>query len=448
MVEKLLISVLIGLLPIISIGCGDVSTKKLLSKPNVILISVDALRADHLSCYGYQRDTTPNIDRLASEGVLFSQAISQGIGTLESHMSMLTSLYPHTHGLNHARQTLDDSKVTLAEILKDNGYFTVAFTGGSYMDARYGFSQGFDIYDDSGGGIEKQIPRIFNALEKNRNKRFFIFIHTYDVHAPYNPPEPYDKLYTLPQSNFNPSVENLRAVIDKKATLTDDDLRRIIALYDGGIRYVDEHIGRLLKKLDELGLSDKTLIIITADHGEEFMEHGSLMHEWQLYDELIHVPFIMRFKEKIGKGQIIRNQVQSIDIMPTVLDILGISLNKEAEGTNLVPLINGVESINRAAYTECLGWPGFGINLYSIRTERFKFIYTISKAKGPSVELYNLKNDPGETMNLAFKKPQLAEKLKKHLFDHIGSAEELFREGNGQIDEELRKRLKSLGYLQ
>lgn len=251
---------------------------------NVILISIDTLRSDRLSCYGYKYKTSPHIDKLAEEGVLFENIYAQSPWTLPSHMSILTSLYPSVHGVQTTDDSLSGDFITLAEVLKNNGYYTAAFVDASFVSAKYGFNQGFDIYDDSGGRIKvinkKAISFIekFCATRKSPQSKFFLFFHVFDVHGPYKPPESYRNLFYNgkdPYDKDNHSMNLVKQMPQLKYQEFGEitDINYVRALYDSGIRYVDDQLEELFKRLKDLGIYDETLIVFTSDHGESLFEH-------------------------------------------------------------------------------------------------------------------------------------------------------------------------------
>jgi len=425
---------------------------------NIILISIDTLRADHLPCYGYYRNTAPNISKFAKEGILFEQVVDTGGGTLPVHISMFTSLYPSVHKiLADNKRTLEEERITLTEQLKQKGYKAAAFTDGGFLNAKFGFSQGFDIYDDEGGNFVKIMPKVYNWLTKNKNKKFFLFIHTYDVHSgfeqlPYDSPEGYNHLYTkdysgdftgclngICASNFLVWInENLKSKGKKPGDIfsnLENDLRYIRALYDGGINYVDKEIGLLFKKFKKLGIYNKSLIIITSDHGEEFLEHGLMLH-WQNYEETARVPLIIKFPSSIIKSKRIFKLVSTIDLMPTILDIVDIPLNDQAQGLSLMPLILKNE-LKR----------NFVIIQNTIRTEEWKYF-----SRG---ELYKIKEDKFEKRNVINKYPKIQKRLKRLLRAVIKRDKLLFErfqkgiKANRQIKMTKKEidKLKALGYL-
>ena len=424
--------------------------------PNIILISIDALRADHLSCYGYHRNTSPNIDQLARQGALFKNCFSQATWTLPSHASIFLSQYVWRHRVDEIRRKkLSESCTTLAEILKNENYATTAFTGGAAVSSWYGFNQGFGIYEDRIPGswgrheISFYIDKLLGWLESVRKRKFFLFIHTYDAHSAYNPPSPYFDLYTNGYSEGK-SLKTSKGVIAgwkmDVSKLTPEEIDYIMAVYDGAINYVDNQLGKIFEKLDQLGIDDNTIVLITADHGEAFGEHGRLGHELEPYIELVHVPLIIK-GPGIPGNRTYENFVQDIDIVPTILDTLNISQRKEMQGRSLLALMKNCE-IEENCRTFSLGQeidkPGRSFCI-SLRTKKWTYIMN---QIGPD-ELYDRINDPREQKSIIEKRPIIAQELKKELEGFIA----LTSEGKPQatekvpIDEELKERLKSLGYL-
>ena len=455
-IKKFLILILL-ILSILSTLCVSTSTR---SKPsflaaeetyicpdcNIILISIDTLRADHLGSYGYPKNTSPEIDRFASESILFENAIAQASWTPSSHMSIMTSLYPSVHKVKEFKGSpkvgrLDDSVVTLAQVLKANDYRTVSFNGGRYVNKEFGFDRGFDLYSSSGyENIEITNNATFNWLSENRDQKFFLFFHTYEVHTPYLPPVPYGEKF-LP--GYNKSM-------DRKYTLglegvKTDEIWKVIALYDGEINYVDHEMGRLFDALDDLDLSNNTIVILTSDHGEEFLDHGRIGHSETSYQELIHVPLIIRYPGI--KDKRIKNLAQSIDIMPTVLDSLNITVTGtlNSQGVSLLPLVKEGKNVNPYAYSE--GGVNGEIKAIIDENVKWKYIYNV---EDKNEELYDLENDPFEQTNLTDERPEITEKLKEKLLWRMGENERLgesYSSSAAELENETREALRNLGYV-
>jgi arylsulfatase A-like enzyme len=289
---------------------------------------------------------------------------------------------------------------------------------------------------------------LLSWLESVKSRKFFLFIHTFDVHAPYNPPSPYFDLYTKGccEGEHLRTSKGIEPFKLKASKLTPEEIDYIMAVYDGAINYVDYQLGKIFEKLEQLGIDDNTIIILTADHGEAFREHGRFGHEHKPYIEVVHVPLIMK-GPGIPRNRTYENWVQHIDIVPTILEILNISKRKEMQGRSLLTLMKNLET---EEYPKVYSWgherskPQRPFSM-SLRTKEWTYIMN---QDGPN-ELYNRINDPKEQNNIIKKKPLIAKKLKKELEDFIA----LTSEGKPQvaekvdIDEELKEQLKSLGYL-
>ncbi len=434
-----------------------------LRRPNVILITLDALRPDHLGCYGYKRNTSPNIDKIAQEGVIFTQAISQAPHTAPSVTSLITSTYPNIHNLKDWGYQFNPSLHlhTLPEVLRHYGYKTCLISNQLPLSLIKDLKRGFITYNtiqtETYGPPEKQVKIneitdwAINWLQDNKHNKFFLWLYYLDPHAPYTPPEPYDKAFmndryyninkSVPISDDNyfqtPIGEIPRFMVINNITEVD----YYISQYDGEIGYVDSQIGRLYKVLKSLHLDKNTIIIITSDHGEAMGEHNLYFrHCTFLYDELIKVPLIIKFSKLMSFGKKIDTQVRSIDIMPTILDILGISINRyrSIQGTSFLPLIfNQKYNFPVFAFSEFL-------NRKSIRTKGWKLIYDEENGQ---FELYNLKKDPQELNNVVAIEKDKFEFLKHKLNGYIQQASPQSQTSKLIFDEEAKESLKSLGYI-
>ncbi len=425
----------------------EVRPARLEGKKNVILISIDTLRADHLGYMGYGRATSPNLDRLAERGVVFRQCISQAPWTTPAHYSILTATYPFRHGGNQPIQNTtrwwNDRLPTMAGLLSEHGYATAAFTGGGAVAAAFGFFKGFDIYSADARGqtdVEKIVARATGWVRDNRRRSFFLFLHTYEPHAPYL------------EEHF----------VEAEGVDESDDLEVAIARYDGDIRKTDLQLGKLFDALAEQGLLDSTILVVTSDHGEELPEHRFPDDSWKefphghtLYDELLRVPLLVY---GIGDTGRVDPQVRSIDILPTLLDYLDLPPVEGFDGQSLRPLIEGHETRDRPAFSEATT---FGTERESLRAGGFKYIRRLSYGQlavrpglplTPPAELYDLEADPGERTNLAAGRPEKLEELRLQLDSLIPrEAVEAATEGTWQLDlesdPELRERLRALGYV-
>jgi arylsulfatase A-like enzyme len=312
-----------------------------------ILISIDTLRADHLGCYGYARPTSPFLDSLARRATLFEEAYSQFPSTLVSHMSMLTGLYPREHGVFPPNSVLSPEVETMPEAFQRSGFRTAGFTEGGYVSGRYGFRRGFDEFDsrDRGAAGERLVEKTFRRgttflKSLKAQDRFFLFLHTYAVHAPYDAPQEYQDLFwkgpppagAIPPTG--PALTRWNIMSDRPAQPVIDHLR---ALYDAGIRQTDDVLKGFFADLQRLGLAGDVTVVITADHGEEFQEHGRFNHT-QLYRETLHVPLLVIHPEMsvpVRQGGI----AQLIDLVPTFYELAGVKPKRRPSGSSLASRI-------------------------------------------------------------------------------------------------------------
>jgi len=398
----------------------------------VVLISIDTCRADHIGCYGYSRNTTPNIDALAREGNLFNHVISPVPLTLPAHSSMLTGTIPLYHKVrDNIGYKLDESYTTLAEMMKTKGFTTAAFIGAYVMDSEFGLSQGFDIYDDEiadSGDISSavnertanQITLLANNwLTNHRNDKFFLFLHYYDPHSGYK---------VHPEFNFQ-SFIGVQTIRDK---------------YDSEIAFTDHYIGEVINKLKNLGLYESTLIIVTADHGESLNhQHDETGHSYFIYHTTVHVPLIIKIPG-VSTSRRFHQTVGLVDILPTICSLTGIEVADHIQGVDLCSYLENKipDSNDRHLYCESLTPTIYGAgSLRGLVSNQWKYIHTIRP------ELYNLTEDPHEKTNLLEKHPQQAKALKSDLMDLLGKYEDTAAAGKIALKPEAIKRLESLGYV-
>jgi arylsulfatase A-like enzyme len=322
---------LLAILAAVAIACAGKRQEPPLPLPRAtrgyVLISIDTLRADHLGCYGYARPTSPFLDSLARRGTLFEEAYSQFPSTLVSHMSMLTGLYPREHAVLATDAVLAPEVETVAEVFQRDGFHTGAFTEGGYVSGRYGFRRGFDQFESHDRNRHRQVALTFRRgvefLEELKpGERFFLFLHTYAVHTPYDAPEEYVKPFWPggpPAGAVNPSGAGLTRVNAMGEPLPAPVVDWLRALYDGGIRQTDDEVGKFFADLERLGLSRDVTVIVTADHGEEFLEHGLFNHT-QLYRETLHVPLLVIHPDQhapVRHGGV----AQLVDVAPTLYEL-------------------------------------------------------------------------------------------------------------------------------
>lgn len=392
------------------------------TRANVLLISIDSLRSDHLHAYGYRRETSPVMDGIGRAGVRFDTMVSASSWTLPAHVTLLTAQPPVQHEVSSVRTRLSEEVVTLAEVLEAQGYDTAAFVSGPFLRPIYGYDQGFDVYDESVVGRGKNAhvgltsPRLLRLTEdwlsawKNRTPRqpFFVFLHMWDPHYDYAPPAPYDTMFDpdydgdMDGSRFakNPGVH---------AGMDPRDLEHIVALYDGEIRYTDEHIGRLLDTLREIGVYDETLVVVTSDHGEEFFEHGQKGHAKTLYEEIVRIPLLLQYPERVPPGQVIEEQVRLMDVAPTILGLarvprpagFGTGSRDEHRERDLSPWLAG--GAPREAFPRLYGFSSSSLmgKQVAVRSPDTKLILYENRKGNRRREVFDLEVDSAETRNLS-----------------------------------------------
>jgi arylsulfatase A-like enzyme/Flp pilus assembly protein TadD len=400
--------------------------------PNVLLITLDTVRADHLGCYGYKLIETPNLDALAAGGVRFANAFTPVPVTLPAHSVILTGTYPMRTGMHDfSGNRLNSSQPTLATLLRARGYATGAVLGSAVLDSRFGLNRGFDFYYDHFDFSrldEKNIDAMLRPgnevvdhalgwLAGRPRKPFLLWVHLYDAHEPYNPPAPYRQRYrTRP--------------------------------YDGGIAFVDAQVGRIVAYLKAKGLYDRTLIVLAADHGEGLGEHGEKTHGFFIYDSTLHVPLIFKLPAGAGPRKPVVDEAANLaDLLPTILELTGESRPKELQGRSLVAAMAGkAEGGPAENYAETY-LPRIHFNWSELRGVSYRQYHFID---APRPELYDLSSDPRELNNLYAARRAVANEMRKRLEQLIAqytpAAGEKTAEATG-LDPALMERLKSLGYV-
>jgi arylsulfatase A-like enzyme len=413
----------------------------------VVLVVVDTLRADQLGCYGRKPSLTVNIDAFQRKAVQFDTAIAQAPSTLPSVASILTSAIPQHHGASITRAwPLAQDHLTLAEVLRGRGFVTAAFHGGGQLDATFGLSQGFDVYatpgasDDPDGYVDRFAPSVEAGLawlEAQRGKRFFLLLHTYECHHPYTP-SPSDLAaaeaggYPGPLPPAIP-IALLRSINAGHTAIGPADLDHIRHAHEGEIRSVDRAFGEIVAGLRRLGRYDETLVVFTADHGEEFGEHGKVgWHGHTLFDELLHIPLLVKYPHSWRGGSRLGDQVRGIDIAPAILRCLGVPIPEAFEGRDLSLYVAGGPPPPPYAVSEIDGKGS------AIRSREWKW------AEGA---LYDLARDPGETRNVAAEHPGVVRKLRR-IRQEIVSEDGMQELDALQVSPELRERLRALGYAE
>lgn len=408
------------LLPAFLAGCSE--PEEVTPPPeSVLVISVDTLRRDHLGCYGYFRPTSPNIDALAKQGVQFENALSTCSWTLPSHGSMLTGLYPAYHGLQDDGVKLPKQVATLAERLHDIGLYTLAVVSHVYVSSRFGFERGFDNFDDSlieKGAInpiaEQVVDRFLARMESAPRGPYFGFVHFFDPHWDYSPPPPYVSQFT--DARYTGSVDgtyrSMARYFSANRPMPEPDRQQAIALYDGEIAYVDDQIGRLLKELRKRGRLDNTVVVFTADHGEEFKDHGQLGHARTLFGEQIRVPLIIAGHPRFPPGQRRRDPVSLVDLAPSLIELMNAKDLPNIQGHSI---ISGNGESNRPLFAESIR---FGNEIRAARRGPFKMIHY---RQGGFSHFFDLGNDPNERRPL--KKDPTGGKISSAMAEYAAAAD-------------------------
>jgi len=490
-------------------------------KPNVILITLDTARADHLSCYGYQRKTTPFIDSFAKDCMLFKNAYSTAPWTFPAHASIFTGMYPSKHGggedpayyqyliKKYGRELkgiekepkaeeksikiLAEENVTLAETLSAQRYKTCGVIGGPACSSLTGLGQGFDFYDNTlynpfyeatyftllriishfvslvdvmaqygiakPGKTAEQVNAVaFDWLDKYHKQPFFLFCNFFDVHYPYYPPRPYDKLFDggdkdvikkfdsqeINASFINGQKQIIDAVLRREHTLSQAERNILISQYDGEFRYLDYHIHNFLQKLKELKVYDNTMIIMTSDHGESFGEHNFMEHSFCVYEDAIKIPLLIKYPLSRVRG-ISEKPASLVDIFPSIMSVLSLPIPAGVQGDILPDVRHPIISECNIYWKYILQYGQYlNRNLKTIYDGSFKYIW---ESNGNS-ELYNIKQDPLELNNLISQLPERAQKMHASLDDWSASFTPVAASKPFEKDDDTKQNLKSLGYLQ
>jgi arylsulfatase A-like enzyme/Tfp pilus assembly protein PilF len=392
---------------------------------NLLLITLDTVRADYMSCNGSDRVRTPSLDRLARRGANFTRTRAAVPLTLPSHASILTGTYPPTHGVrDNAGYRLPEEQVALAELLRENGYETAAFIGAFVLDSRFGLAQGFDVYDDRTWSditmlenlkAERNAEAVFGAFSQwfqdyEGKKPFFVWIHYYDPHAPYEPPEPYRSQYRVDP-------------------------------YAGEVAYTDAYVGKIMELLEGRDFIENTVVAVVGDHGEGLGEHDEQTHSLLIYNSTLHVPMIVCAPGLVPEGRTIHALTRTIDLAPTLLDYLGFAA-RLGQGESLRPLIDkGEAEYTIASYSESLypsihlGWSA----LRGLETDRYRYILA------PQPELYDLSTDTAEKINRIDSHPKIAQELQQQLEALAPAAPS--SAAVPTIEPETAAMLRSLGYV-
>ena len=465
----------------------------------VILIMCDTLRADRLNMYGHERETAPFLARMASNGALFLDNVSQATWTKVSTPAIMTSLYPSSHGVRDFPDQLPVTATTLAEVYREAGYATVAYSSILFTGKFTNLQQGFEELHESTSvddpaytakTAREYVDRAVAWIERHPDTPFFMFLHVFDPHDPFEPRAPYDTLWAdaSKKEEHEKQLENVRKVIDNPTLKrfgmpTREEMEKAgvdpaeyVAYdqdwYDGSIRGMDAEIGRLIERLRTLGIEEQTQIAFISDHGEEFLEHGRMFHGQTVYGELAHVPLLLYRPGTVPAGLEIAETVRSIDLMPTLLDLSGLPIPEGIQGQSLVPLLAAARDADSGGSpgeaAEALGWepraavtekaktgpvgvPPYETESYGIVVDDWKLIHNVIRTgDGPEFELYNHKVDPLDSTDVADQHPEIVERLQGEL----ASWHEMVKAGKlpdageaGDLSPKELERLRSLGYI-
>jgi arylsulfatase A-like enzyme len=471
-------------------------------QPNLILIVMDSVRVANLSCYGYPRATTPHIDTLAAQSTLFENAFSVGCWTLPVHASLFTGLHSFSHGVKVSKDALPKDFPTLAIQLKELGYQTASFSDNAYISDRTGLTNGFDtVYDiwqlvkphgiertkssklikklepygapakpviaavrtlqhfrsmikpqrrqgDKGARLTNQFLREWLTESRNPTQPFFLFVNYMECHEPYRPPNPYDRRF-MPRHFSEWRVSRLRnnkeAILNAPDKQQRDDLEILQALYDGGLSYLDAMIGEVIQTLESLGILDETVVVVTSDHGDSLGEHHHIGHRMALYEQLVHVPLIIRYPRGFPTGKRVPDLVSLIDLYPTFLelggaDISGASLNGNYKLS--ADLANYVRPFVIAENTAPKSQNGVIARM--LRNNQYKYIWKSNQEH----ELYDILADPQEQTNLISTRLEVAAGLNEQLQAWLESpGHPQFEAGQVEYDQVMLERLRELGYV-
>jgi arylsulfatase A-like enzyme len=432
----------------IALGCGDAR------RPNVLLVTIDTLRADHLSAYGYERETTPYLDTLATSGVRFDRAYASSSWTAPSVASLLTSLDPPVHGIEHGhlanqvivqQEVIPDALTLWPELLRDAGYRTFGITANTHLYGRFGFAQGFDRYECIGFLTADDVLAV---LERWRDDivgggPWFVWLHLLDPHARYTPRPPWiDEYFPDYQLAWWP----IRRVLvpeeykNHGVTAGSRSLELVTALYDAEIRYTDDAIRRASELL---GVDEGDMVVVTADHGEEFLEHGRFGHGATLHEEVLRVPLLLKLPGKAHAGRTVSAPVGGIDVLPTVLDALGISAPVALQGRSALPYLEADPGEPHPVTASLNRFPILGQD--AVIEGRWKFI---RRRRSEQQQLFDLEADPHEQTNRIDDEPEVAARLAAVLTRSLLAASERRVEpGSAELSSDELEQLEALGYV-
>lgn len=428
------------------------SLRKANRDANVIIMVLDAAGARHFGCYGYPRNTTPVIDALAKQGTKFDSAYCQAVYTLASTASLMSGLYPIHHRIIYTKNRLSSDIFTMAEAFRAGGYATGTFvTNGNASDI-FGMGQGFEKIDDvfrhkNYTGWGQDVTDSFGSwLGETSHRKFFAYLHYREPHAPFNPPPEWKFKFKDPEykGSILESYEMRRKINMGEIQVTEQDKDFIRSLYDGNLNYADYEVGLVLKKLKELGIYDRTIVIVSADHGEAFWEHNFQGHNSQVYQESIHIPMVIKLAHGSDPAKENANPIRTIDIYPTLVDLLDLSRKfMNVDGRSFLPYFRSAPADGREIVSQVIME-----RQYALMDHDYKYLVDLV---GHKEELYNLKADPLEKNNLVEEEPVRAGYFQARLFKMLAAKKTVgayFQKSeHAVIDDAARENLKALGYV-
>ena len=463
----LLLTLVLGVLAGCLVGCGRGRNPDAGNGTPVVILAIDTLRGDHLHCAGMDWLQTPNIDALARDAVYFKDCMATAPWTGPSFASIFTGLLPYRHGfLGHVHGRLGDDKVTMAEILRDAGYANDACVAITYLTGFYGMSQGFPMgekYDDEGDGESGRLVTAYGRRAVQQRAAvggpFLLFLHWFDVHAPYTPPAPYDGMYYDgdPRASGEPIVDFLRSdrnglvlqrdkIYDWLEGVTDHDYP--VKQYAAGVTYVDDLVGQVIDELKAQGLYDKACIILLSDHGEHLGEHGLHYTHVLPFRETLHVPLMIKWPDGEFGGRVVEQKVSTLDVLPTVLEILDLPPRAGLDGGSLLPAVRGEQPEEPRLLMAEQGADPQNFVKVLVEGPWKLMMYRVDGEYYPS--LYHLPTDPGELTDVKLEHLDVLERLAAKVWEvfdpqqPLTKEEALLPEG---VTEETRQRLRALGYV-
>jgi arylsulfatase A-like enzyme len=420
---------------------------------NVLFVIFDAARAREVGAYGYPRPTTPEIDRMAREGVQFQRAFTPAVHTLGAMSSVWTSQHPdRNHSEVSFSSRLPKDKLTLAEVLSGQGIHTAGFVANAVAGVAFGFDRGFSEFQETfrehgsgAGGFRKVLPGFF---ERNKDRRFFAYVHFREPHFPYDPEPPFDTRFGPEGPIPKAARGDMGFIVDinqGRRSLGPEETAHLVRLYDGNLAFADQELGALRQSLESLGLLERTVVILAADHGEQLYEHGWVGHNTQLFDDSMHVPLVVRFPAGRGPAGVkVDGLVDLLDVAPTIADVFGAlgkgGSDREFRGRSLLPVVAGAPG--KAAVLSRTVWDR---PRYGLRDARYKFVFD---TRSGEEQLYDLAQDPGETRSRAADEPVRAAYYRQALYEWMARLKERGGvEGEPALTKEQRDNLCALGYI-